>query len=188
MELARLHRELGTTMVYVTHDQVEAMTLGTRIAVFNAGRIEQVGRPIDLYRQPATQFVAGFLGSPKMSFMACTAHTGPDGIWLSAGDAGTVKLPNPSLLGNPQEVTLGVRPEHFSLAEPGAGLRACVDQVEHLGDCDIAYARLTGREDVATVKLPPSADSLAPGATVWLRPDMGQCHVFDRDGRVVNAH
>ncbi len=187
MELARLHRELGNTMVYVTHDQVEAMTLGTRIAVFNSGRIEQVGRPIDLYRQPATQFVAGFLGSPKMSFLSGTATEESGGLWLSMGDAGTVLLPRRALHGGPREVTLGVRPEHFSLARADGGLRAMVDQVEHLGDCDIAYARLAGREEIATVKLPAGQASPTPGEVVWLRPDADHCHVFDRDGRVVNA-
>jgi multiple sugar transport system ATP-binding protein len=187
MELARLHRELGTTMVYVTHDQVEAMTLGTRIAVFNGGRIEQVGRPMDLYRDPATQFVAGFLGSPRMSLITATATAENDGVHLSLGDAGSLHLPGAPLTGNPREVTLGVRPEHFRLAPPDAGLRATVDQVEHLGDCDIAYARLAGREDIATVKLPASHAALAPGDAVWLQADTDQCHVFDAQGRVVNA-
>ncbi len=187
MELARLHRELGTTMVYVTHDQVEAMTLGTRIAVFNAGRIEQVGRPIDLYRKPATQFVAGFLGSPKMSFLAGTASAANDGIRLSLGDAGSVLLPSQTLLGNPQDVTLGVRPEHFTLAPRDKGLKATVDQIEHLGDCDIAYARLAGREEIATIKLSSLQPGLTTGDSVWLQPDVNHCHVFDPQGRVVNA-
>jgi multiple sugar transport system ATP-binding protein len=187
MELARLHRELGTTMVYVTHDQVEAMTLGTRIAVFNAGRIEQVGRPIDLYRKPATQFVAGFLGSPRMSFLAGIATSEGDGIRLRLGESGSVLLPGQRLQGAACEVTLGVRPEHFSVATHQQGLRAVVDQVEHLGDCDIAYARLAGREDVATVKLPVSQTQLLPGDTVWLSPDAQNCHLFDRVGRVVNT-
>jgi multiple sugar transport system ATP-binding protein len=187
MELARLHRELGTTMVYVTHDQVEAMTLGTRIAVFNGGRIEQVGRPIDLYRKPATQFVAGFLGSPRMSFLAGTASAANDGVSVSLGEAGTVLLPAP-LLGAPRSVTLGVRPEHFSVVQRDTGLRATIDQVEHLGDCDIAYARLAGREEIATVKLPAAlTGGLSPGDAVWLRPDLDHCHVFDPQGRVVNA-
>ena len=188
MELARLHRELGTTMIYVTHDQVEAMTLGTRIAVFNAGRIEQVGRPIDLYRKPATQFVAGFLGSPKMSFLSGTASAeGSTGIRLSMGDAGTVLLPGQQLAGASREVTLGVRPEHLRLGAEGHGLRAVIDQVEHLGDCDLAYARLAGREEVATVRLPASSVELSVGDRVWLQPDAQNCHLFDRQGQVVGA-
>ncbi len=187
MELARLHRELGTTMVYVTHDQVEAMTLGTRIAVFNAGRIEQVGRPIDLYRQPATQFVAGFLGSPRMSFLSGTARAEGEGIRVSMGDAGTLLLPRQRLHGGPREVMLGVRPEHLHIGAEGEGLRAVIDQVEHLGDCDLAYARLAGREEVATVRLPASGVALGVGDPVWLRPDAQNCHLFDLDGRVVGV-
>ena len=187
MELARLHRELGTTMIYVTHDQVEAMTLGTRIAVFNAGRIEQVGRPIDLYRKPATQFVAGFLGSPRMSFLSGTASTEGEGIRLSMGDAGTVLLPEQRLDGVSREVTLGVRPEHLRIGAEGEGLRAVIDQVEHLGDCDLAYARLAGREEVATVRLPGSGPTLSVGDHVWLSPEAQNCHLFDREGRVVGT-
>ncbi|HET7867354.1 MAG TPA: sn-glycerol-3-phosphate ABC transporter ATP-binding protein UgpC [Burkholderiaceae bacterium] len=187
MELARLHRELGTTMVYVTHDQVEAMTLGTRIAVFNAGRIEQVGRPIDLYRKPATQFVAGFLGSPRMSFLSGTASAQGDGIRLAMGDAGSLLLPlRPLLGGGPREVTLGVRPEHMHIVE-GHGLRAVIEQIEHLGDCDLAYARLAGREEVVTVRLPVSGFDLVVGATVCLHPDVQDCHLFDLEGNVVGA-
>jgi multiple sugar transport system ATP-binding protein len=185
MELARLHRELGTTMIYVTHDQVEAMTLGTRIAVFNAGRIEQVGRPMDLYRKPATQFVAGFLGSPKMSFLSGTASEAGEGTRLSMGDAGTVLLPWRRLDSGPREVMLGVRSEHLHIGTPGEGLRAVIDQIEHLGDCGLAYARLAGREEVATVRLPASGGDLAVGDTVWLRPDAQNCHLFDLEGRVV---
>jgi multiple sugar transport system ATP-binding protein len=174
-------------MIYVTHDQVEAMTLGTRIAVFNAGRIEQVGRPIDLYRQPATQFVAGFLGSPKMSFLSGTARAEGEGIRLSMGDAGTLLLPQQRLHGGPCEVTLGVRPEHLHIGAEGEGLRAVIDQVEHLGDCDLAYARLAGREEVATVRLPASGIERAVGDPVWLHPDAQNCHLFDLEGRVVGA-
>lgn len=187
MELARLHRELGTTMIYVTHDQVEAMTLGTRIAVFNQGRIEQVGRPIDLYRYPATQFVAGFLGSPKMSFLSGQATAADNGVLVSVGDAGSVLLPDVQLAKGPCEVTLGVRPEHFSLGARGEGLHAIVDQVEHLGDCDLAYARIVGRDDVATVRLPASSVSLLVGEHVWLHADARNCHLFDPSGKVLGA-
>ena len=185
MELARLHRELGTTMIYVTHDQVEAMTLGTRIAVFNAGRIEQVGRPIDLYRNPSTQFVAGFLGSPKMSFLTGIARSYGEGLRVSLGAAGTVSLPEKRTDSDTCSVTVGVRPEHFKLSVAGDGLHAVIEQVEHLGDCDLAYARLFQSDDVATVRLPESSSHLAPGQTIWIKPDPANCHLFDSQGRVI---
>ncbi|KQV95191.1 ABC transporter ATP-binding protein [Rhizobacter sp. Root1221] len=185
MELAKLHRELGTTMIYVTHDQVEAMTLGTRIAVFNAGRIEQVGRPIDLYRSPDSRFVAGFLGSPKMSFLKAQARADSDGVVLNFGDAGYVRVAGSGLPHG--ELTLGVRPEHFSLGEHGNGIRATVDQVEHLGDCDVAYARVAGHAEPAAIKLASGGRPLAAGDTVWLRPEADNCHLFDGEGRAVNT-
>ncbi|MGZ3182997.1 MAG: ABC transporter ATP-binding protein [Telluria sp.] len=110
-ELARLHRELGTTMIYVTHDQVEAMTLGDRIAVFNGGRIEQVGSPQELYHAPATRFVAGFLGAPAMNFLPA-----PHGGGL----------------------TLGIRPEHVCI-DPAGGTTARVTHAEYLGDHAIVF-------------------------------------------------
>jgi len=187
MELARLHRELGTTMVYVTHDQVEAMTLGTRIAVFNAGRIEQVGSPMELYHNPGTRFVAGFLGSPKMCFLPGIASQEGAGLRLSMGDAGSVFLPDQGVRGTARELTLGVRPEHLGFAAPGGGLKATVDQVEHLGDCDIAYARLAGQAEPAAVKLASGSRPLNAGDLVWLQPESKHCHLFDAEGRVVNA-
>jgi multiple sugar transport system ATP-binding protein len=110
-ELARLHRELGATMVYVTHDQVEAMTLGDRIAVFNGGRIEQVGTPQELYHAPATRFVAGFLGAPAMNF-----------------------LPAP----HGEGLTLGIRPEHVRI-DPAGGTSARVTHTEYLGDHAVVF-------------------------------------------------
>ena len=187
MELARLHRELGTTMIYVTHDQVEAMTLGTRIAVFNAGRIEQVGTPMELYHHPRTRFVAGFLGSPKMCFLPGIASQQGSGLRLSLGDAGSVFLPDQGLPGTARELTLGVRPEHLGFAPPGGGLQATVDQVEHLGDCDIAYTRLAGLAEPAAIKLASGSRPLKTGEVVWLEPEPGRCHLFDAEGRVVNA-
>jgi len=187
MELARLHRELGTTMVYVTHDQVEAMTLGTRIAVFNAGRIEQVGSPLELYHHPKTRFVAGFLGSPTMCFLPVTAHQEASGLRLSMGDAGSAFLPDQSLHGAARELTLGVRPEHLRFVAAGGGLKATVDQVEHLGDCDIAYTHLAGHAEQAAIKLASGGRPPIAGDVVWLRPDSRHCHLFDAEGRVVNT-
>jgi multiple sugar transport system ATP-binding protein len=138
VELGRLHAELGATMVYVTHDQVEAMTMADRIVVLREGRIEQVGSPLDLYNRPATRFVAGFLGSPPINFIEATLQREPDGRALIAwpGQEGlvlaTAVLPETAASGG--RVIAGVRPASISLAAPGEGVtRAQVRLVEQLG-------------------------------------------------------
>src|SRR5436190_3226451 len=119
-EIKRLHQELGATMIYVTHDQIEAMTLADRIVLMNAGRIEQVGSPLDLYERPATRFVAGFLGSPKINFMRATLINGGSGAQISFDDGQTLPVPSSqiSALGSRADgqLILGVRPEHMSRA------------------------------------------------------------------------
>ncbi len=130
LEIARLHRELGATMVYVTHDQTEAMTLADRIVVLNGGRIEQVGTPMELYNDPANLFVAGFIGSPQMNFI----------------DAG--------LLGREDAKTIGIRPEHISIVPANGDIKGRVSHIEHLGadtnlyldcgDAGLLCARLFG--------------------------------------------
>ena len=144
IEIARLHRELGTTIVYVTHDQVEAMTLADKIVVLRAGVIEQVGAPLDLYDNPANTFVAGFIGSPRMNFLdgrikACEASCCL--VELSAFENTVVSIPLKSVMpAVGADVTLGVRPEHFH--DDGEGLlRLTIDMLEHLGGETFAYAR-----------------------------------------------
>jgi len=123
IELARLHRQLGATMIYVTHDQVEAMTLGQRIVVFDRGRIQQIDTPLRLYQQPANRFVAGFLGSPAMNFLP--GRLDPDGASLDVG-AQVLQLDGAAAAGAPRggatqrDVVLGVRPEHVLLADSAA--------------------------------------------------------------------
>jgi multiple sugar transport system ATP-binding protein len=169
-ELARLHRELGTTMVYVTHDQVEAMTLGTRIALFNGGRIEQVGAPLSLFRDPANQFVAGFLGTPRMNFIE-----GAD--WAVAAQTGTAAPPHQAT------DTLGVRPEHWQLATDGTGLRVQLERVEHVGDALFLHTALRGSGQPVAVRLAPDAIAPAPGSALSLQAVPGHVHVFNPDGR-----
>ena len=182
-ELARLHRELGATIVYVTHDQVEAMTLGERIAVFNAGRIEQVGPPMALYDRPATRFVAGFLGSPSMNFLA--ARIVPDGAGSAAefnGGARRIALPAAVGFDPALATTLGVRPEHWRLVDEG-GLPARVELVEQLGGSGVAHLRLQDSSEVVTVKTHDGAGTeLTPGARVQLRPDFARALWFGADG------
>ncbi|OKH88387.1 ABC transporter ATP-binding protein [Thalassospira sp. TSL5-1] len=130
MELARLHRTLKATMIYVTHDQVEAMTMADRIVVLRDGTVEQVGSPLDLYLKPVNQFVAGFIGSPRMNFWTATTNENGD-LVLPSGTA----LPLPYKLAAQQPVTVGVRPEHLVLAadDGTATLQGTVLSVEHLG-------------------------------------------------------
>ena len=183
-ELARLHRELGTTMVHVTHDQVEAMTLGDRIAVVNGGRIEQVGKPVELYDRPANQFVAGFLGSPTMNFVPCRVLGGDsEHATLAVDGAGTLAVPVPAAsLAVGAEVTLGVRPEHLAVASEGDGVAASVDVVEHLGDSQILHLLLPDGQTVVA-KRPAERASPSPGDRVRLRPRPEACHLFAPDGR-----
>ena len=190
-ELARLHRELGATIVYVTHDQVEAMTLGQRIAVFNAGRIEQVGPPMALYEQPATRFVAGFLGSPSMNFLA--ARIVPDGTGWAAEINGARRVALPAAAGfDPAHAAaLGVRPEHWRLVEDG-GLPARVELVELLGGSGVAHLRLEDGNgnggDIVTFKTHDGTGTeLASGARVQLRPDFARALWFDADGSALTG-
>ena len=167
-ELAQLHRRLGTTMIYVTHDQVEAMTMADKIVVLRAGRVEQVGAPLDLYNAPANQFVAGFIGSPRMNFFPGVAA--PGGVQVEG--LGHVAVPRPL---PPGPVTLGIRPEH--LQEGPGGLPGTVAAVEQLGG--LSYVRL--REHDAVLQL-AGQTGLRPGAPVALHVPPEHLHVFDAAG------
>jgi lactose/L-arabinose transport system ATP-binding protein len=152
IEIARLHKELQTTMIYVTHDQVEAMTLADTIVVLRDGLIEQVGKPLELYDNPANQFVAGFIGSPRMNFMSAKvveAGAGTVTIALSRQGNARITLPlaAPPAIGS--DVTLGVRPEHFGLGGAGdADLAVDVDVAEHLGATSYLYANTSTGEQL----------------------------------------
>ena len=195
-ELARLHRELGTTMIYVTHDQVEAMTLGQRIAVFNAGRIAQVGEPMALYDRPANLFVAGFLGSPKMNFIPVTvaaADAGALRVRVREG-AGEFTLPLAAGAHAPaagEEATLGFRPDQVDVVEDGAAaadaLVGEVDLVERLGDATLVHVRCPGLAVPVIARQPGHAVPLETGRRVALRPDLGWARLFDREGEAVET-
>jgi multiple sugar transport system ATP-binding protein len=178
VELARLHRELGTTMVYVTHDQVEAMTLGQRIAVFNAGRIEQVGTPLTLYQQPATRFVAEFLGAPKMNLLPAQAV-------LEA------RWPLPQALAVHALSQLGVRPEDLELLHENSGaagaaeggLRARISLVEHLGDSTLVHLVLPAHGTTLAARLNGAVHHWQADQWVCLRAAFDKLHPFDAQGR-----
>ena len=191
VEISRLHQELKTTMIYVTHDQVEAMTLGERIVVFNGGRIEQVGSPHELYNNPGNLFVAGFLGAPKMNFIACEAVAcDPDSV--------AVRLPGGAVIdveaqGNGvapgAQLTLGVRAEHVSLQHgdtPGSNVvDSAVSHVEYLGDVAIVYASMPGVNDMLAVKLPAEEGLRHAGDAMRLHLPPQRCLLFDAKGQAL---
>jgi multiple sugar transport system ATP-binding protein len=182
VELSRLHRDLKSTMIYVTHDQVEAMTLGERIVVLNAGRIEQVGTPHALYNAPANLFVAGFLGAPKMNFIDAELAA-PGTVRLADGTLIALALDTArGKIGDP--VTLGIRAEHM-LAETSNRANSIALEVRHaeyLGDQTIAYASLAGAPGLVALRQAPESEPLRAGSRVraWLPPQ--RCHLFDAHG------
>lgn len=182
IELAKLHEELGTTMIYVTHDQTEAMTLGTRIAVFNQGRIEQLGKPLDLYQQPANRFVAEFLGSPKINILDIEGLEG-DTVLLKGGSRFAIADAGLSAEQVKRAAAVGVRPESWRVSEPTeAGLDGVVDFVEHLGDALIAHIRINGTDAVATLKASAQGTPIRVGQNLSLKPQSGQVLLFDAAG------
>ena len=165
LEIARLHQRLGATMIYVTHDQVEAMTLADRIVVLRDGRIEQTGRPVELYERPQNTFVAQFIGSPKMNFLAPSTLTerAPDGL-SGAGDG----------------VIAGVRPEHLRACAAGEGaVRGRLELTEHLGELVLAHLIAEdGAEFVAKLPEPPAAPA---GEWMEFAVDSKSVHLFDAE-------
>jgi multiple sugar transport system ATP-binding protein len=177
VEIAKLHKLLGTTMIYVTHDQVEAMTLAGKIVVMNNGRVEQQGKPLDLYYRPANLFVAGFIGSPAMNFLSGTAAAG--GIDL--GPLGLLGVTLPPTLSAGEPLTLGIRPEHLKVtAGEGQGLAASVELVERLGEVGYAHLRLPGGQ-VVIAEIRGETD-LIPGGRASLQPEPAHIHLFDAKG------
>jgi ABC-type sugar transport system ATPase subunit len=175
VELEALHSDLKATMIYVTHDQVEAMTMADKIVVLNAGRIEQVGTPMALYHRPLTEFVAGFIGAPAMNFMAMTDHAGhvaTGGATLEArAVAGAVKL--------------GIRPEHLGLAEAGGDWAATVTLRETLGGDAWLYVRT---DDGQSLVVRADGDTpFGPGARVSLTLPAHRLHQFAATGQTLQS-
>lgn len=177
VEIAKLHDTLDATMIYVTHDQVEAMTLADRIVVLNAGRIEQVGSPLELYRSPVNTFVAGFIASQRMNFIPVTAESG--GLRLSASRL--LALSGTDLT---KVRTLGVRPEHLTLASPEtAHLSGKLAVIEQFGEYALAYVELANGEMV-TIKL-DGAPELELHSEMHIAVPADQVHLFDEAGRAI---
>jgi sn-glycerol 3-phosphate transport system ATP-binding protein len=177
VEIKRLQRGLGTTSLYVTHDQMEAMTLGDRLLVLNGGVVEQLGTPLDVYRRPASVFVAGFIGSPAMNLLPATV--GADGQSMVIG---CTRIPLNGITGIRPEtaVTLGVRPEHLRpVAGAAAGMfELGVDLAEALGADTLVHGRLAGSGPAVTARLHGAALPAA-GEMMPLAFDVGDLHLFD---------
>jgi len=168
VEITKLHRELGATTIYVTHDQVEAMTMADRVVVLRDGAIEQVGTPLELYDHPANTFVAQFIGQPQMNVLD------------------TAKLPGSAGLGGPKGGFIGVRPEHVAVKPSGQGrLPAKVELIESLGLDTLIYANLA--DDVQLIARQNTRTSLKPGDAVALDIAPGSVHQFDASGRALAA-
>ncbi len=171
LEIAKLHRQVGGTMIYVTHDQVEAMTLADRIVVMNGGRIEQVGSPRELYETPANTFVATFIGSPRMTLI----NAARVGDRFEVANSGAVHLAGAPASG--AQVTIGLRPDALQLSD-GDGLAAEFEYAEYLGNEAYGYATL-GCGTRVSLRMDPRSPAPEPGARVTLRPDPAAVHFFD---------
>ena len=157
LEISELHKRLETTMIYVTHDQVEAMTMADKIVVLRAGNIEQVGSPLELYRNPRNLFVAGFIGSPKMNLI------------------------NGSIAAQHGAETIGIRPEHISASSEGGEWHGKVSVSEHLGSDTFFHVTCDGIPEPVTVRVGGEVD-LHYGDDIWLTPDPNHLHRFDTQG------
>jgi len=175
IEIANLHADLDATMIYVTHDQVEAMTLADKIVVLNAGRIEQVGSPLTLYNQPDNLFVAEFIGSPKMNILDVTVEKGA----IKLGDMTVGKAPKGAKV-----TKFGIRPEHMSVTTKAkAKLSGTVRHTEHLGEYALGYLTLDNGVEF-TAKLEDS-ERLSTGDIIHLTFDDARTHMFDQNGVVI---
>jgi multiple sugar transport system ATP-binding protein len=184
-EIKRVHQKVKTTTVYVTHDQVEAMTLADRVVVMNGGRIEQIGTPQELYHQPRTRFVAGFIGSPAMNLIPCRLETNGSGMRVRISDA--IALPVPAAkaarYGNVagRELLLGLRPEHITETRPngGAGVSTfpvTLDVVEPMGMETMIYFTINGTEVCGRVEPTSAGDA---GAVMPVQANMDHMHLID---------
>jgi lactose/L-arabinose transport system ATP-binding protein len=188
VEIAKLHRTLGVTMIYVTHDQVEAMTLADRIVVLRDGLVEQIGTPTEIYDHPANLFVAGFIGSPKMNFIKATVvQNGAEGFALvnPAFAGGSLKAPvhaNGRLeAGAP--VTVGVRPDNLQISASQPILELTAELAENLGGATQIYASAPEAPGIAlTIAGRPD---VKPGDRLSVGLGSGRIYVFDKDGRAI---
>ena len=198
-EITALHKSLNTTFIYVTHDQVEAMTMGTRIVVMKLGYVQQIDTPMNLYNEPYNKFVAGFIGTPQMNFFDVTLKREQDdvNVLFPNGDKVTVLYENVSKIHNHYlngdvPVTFGIRPEHIKLNKEGRGLKFVVTNVEHLGSDSIVYGKLGDHLGEFTMKdegklivvKVNEAKGVEVGDVVYAEPDPEKVHFFDAETEV----
>ncbi|WP_181699044.1 ABC transporter ATP-binding protein [Chthonobacter albigriseus] len=188
VEIARLHRDIGATMVYVTHDQIEAMTLADRIVVLRAGLVEQVGAPTELYDNPANTFVAGFIGSPKMNFLTGTVTAAETGrvMVANANFVGGSLVIRPRRGGVPKVgdmVIVGLRPEHLDLASPTPALQLRTDFAENLGGATQIYTQPKDGEMITIVA--QGRPKITPGETLTVGVAPEYVYLFDERGVAV---
>jgi multiple sugar transport system ATP-binding protein len=176
-EIKELHLRLKTTSIYVTHDQIEAMTMGDQIVVMKDGRIEQTGSPLELYDRPANLFVAGFIGSPAMNFLPGTLRRAGGQAAVELADGTRLAAPPGSAGADGQPVIFGTRPEHLALATGGdAAIASQVAVVEPTGADTFVSCRHQGRELAVVFR---ERHAFAPGSTIHLQPDPQRAHLFD---------
>ena len=171
-EIKELHQRIRTTSIYVTHDQIEAMTMADKIVVMRDGVVEQIGSPLELYDRPANQFVAGFIGSPSMNFLPGRIRGGQ--VELASGDL--LPIPTTSRASEGQEVVYGTRPEHIEMAQGNEGIPTDVVVVEPTGADTQVYTKIAGVEVTSVFR---ERYDFRPGETIRLRPDTDRAHLFD---------
>ena len=177
MEIINLHADLNRTMIYVTHDQVEAMTMADRIVVLNGGTVEQFDTPVELYDHPANRFVAGFIGSPKMNFLTVERAEGTR-LWLEGGLQ--VDLPHRSAADCARAKTLGIRPEHFLRAPAGGAWDGKVTVTEQLGSDAFLHVTVPGLSEQLVLR-GVGERSVLRGDPIAMTPDPERCHLFDAE-------
>jgi sn-glycerol 3-phosphate transport system ATP-binding protein len=177
IEIRQLQQRLGTTGIYVTHDQVEAMTLGDRLMIMNGGRVEQIGSPLEIYERPASVFVGGFIGAPAMNFLDATVSEGGRALQI-----GVERVALPQALPAPggRPLTLGLRPEHLALARDGAPGTLQIDAVliEALGADTVVHGRIAGDGAELTIRLAGTI-KVAAGDRLSVTADPERLHLFD---------
>lgn len=182
LQIARLHQKLDSTMIYVTHDQVEAMTMADKIVVLRAGHVEQVGSPLQLYNHPDNLFVAGFIGSPRMNFLEGTLVTpsvNSSVIEIDDGTSITIDI-NTQAASAGSKVTLGLRPEDLGISQGSSTLKVQVDVLERLGGTTFVYGRCAGVDNFVVQR--PGADPIKVDSTIEVHVPEDRCYLFDDQG------